>query len=96
MDNIGAGDEEVVHSSECPLSEVPLCVCIMIRGVREKEGERRGVRISLCRPRMAIIGSREQLCIHPEVSKKDTNFEKVRPISHVTTIRNSTLSTASH
>ena len=26
---------------------------------------------------MAIIGSREQLCIHPEVSKKDTNFEKV-------------------
>ena len=27
---------------------------------------------------MAIIGSREQLCIHPEVSKKETNFEKVR------------------
>ena len=27
---------------------------------------------------MAIIGSREQLCIHPEVSKKETNFEKVK------------------
>ena len=29
------------------------------------------------RPRVAIIGSREQLCIHPEVSKKETNAEKV-------------------
>ena len=51
-----------------------------------KEGVYRGretgdscgyISISLNRPRMAIIGSREQLCIHPEVSKKDTNFEKV-------------------
>ena len=31
----------------------------------------------MCRPRVAIIGSREQLCIHPEVSKKETNSEKV-------------------
>lgn len=29
---------------------------------------------------MAIIGSREQMCIHPEVSKKETNFEKVYTI----------------
>ena len=29
------------------------------------------------RPRVAIIGSREQLCIHPEVAKKETNSEKV-------------------
>ena len=29
------------------------------------------------RPRVAIIGSREQLCIHGEVSKKETNAEKV-------------------
>ena len=36
--------------------------------------------LSLCsipRPRVAIIGSREQLCIHGEVSKKETNAEKV-------------------
>ena len=33
---------------------------------------------------MAIIGSREQLCIHPEVSKKETNFEKVIKSIHVT------------
>ena len=32
---------------------------------------------SSCRPRVAIIGSREQLCIHPEVSKKESNSEKV-------------------
>ena len=31
----------------------------------------------VCRPRVAVIGSREQLCIHPEVSKKETNSEKV-------------------
>jgi len=30
---------------------------------------------------VAIIGSREQLCIHPEVSKKETNSEKVRSLA---------------
>ena len=40
-------------------------------------GKREKGRLFLFRPRMAIIGSREQLCIHPEVSKKETNFEKV-------------------
>ena len=30
---------------------------------------------------MAIIGSREQLCIHAEVSKKESNAEKVRHLS---------------
>ena len=29
---------------------------------------------------MTIIGSREQLCIHAEVSKKETNSEKVRSL----------------
>ena len=31
----------------------------------------------VARPKMTIIGSREQLCIHPEVSRKETNSEKV-------------------
>ena len=33
--------------------------------------------ILVFRPKVAIIGSREQLCIHPEVAKRETNAEKV-------------------
>lgn len=32
---------------------------------------------SLLRPRVSIIGSREQLCIHSDVMKKESNAEKV-------------------
>ena len=62
-----------VYTSVEELCIVCVCVCVYSLCVCV---------CSLCvcvrRPRMAIIGSREQLCIHPEVSKKETNFEKVR------------------
>ncbi len=42
---------------------------------------------------MAVIGSREQLCIHPEVSKKETNVEKVgQRLMHYCTLKSCIIS----
>lgn len=48
------------------------------------------------RPSVSIIGSREQLCIHGEVSKKETNAEKVSSFPLAAVALEEVMTTATH